>query len=111
MGEPVKIVDLAKNLIRLSGLREGRDIEIVYTGLRPGEKLYEELLMEEEGLSRTCSKKIFVAKPGDMAYKLLEEKIQRLGDGVANGGDVREMLGEIVTTYKAQVETKEQKVI
>ena len=111
MGEPVKIVDLARNLIRLSGFKEGRDIEIVYTGLRPGEKLFEELLMEEEGLGKTCSEKIYVAKPGDMPYEVLEEKIQWLGDGVANGGDVREMLGKIVTTYRAQVEGEEQEVI
>lgn len=100
MGEPVKIVDLAKNLIRLSGLKEGRDIEIVFTGLRPGEKLYEELLMEEEGLATTCSEKIFVAKPGDIPYHILMEKIERLGEGVASGADVKQMLGQVVTTYQ-----------
>lgn len=63
MGEPVKIVDLANNLIRLSGLEPGIDIEIQYSGLRPGEKLYEELLMSEEGLSKTANRKIFVGKP------------------------------------------------
>lgn len=63
MGEPVKIVDLANNLIRLSGLEPGIDIEIQYSGLRPGEKLYEELLMSEEGLTKTANSKIFVGKP------------------------------------------------
>lgn len=100
MGEPMKIADLAKNLIRLSGLKEGRDIHIKYTGLRPGEKLYEELLMEEEGLVKTCSEKIFVAQPGDMPFEELEEKIEWLGEGLDHEGDVREMLKEIVTTYK-----------
>lgn len=111
MGEPVKIVDLAKNLIRLSGFKEGRDIEIVYTGLRPGEKLFEELLMDEEGLVKTCSEKIFVAKPGDISYETLVEKIQWLGEGAARGGDIRGMLGEIVSTYKAQVEEENQEAI
>jgi FlaA1/EpsC-like NDP-sugar epimerase len=63
MGEPVKIFDLAKNLIRLSGFEPEEDIEIKVTGLRPGEKLYEELLMDEEGLKTTQNEKIFVAKP------------------------------------------------
>lgn len=110
MGDPVKIVDLAKNLIRLSGLKEGRDIEIVFTGLRPGEKLYEELLMEEEGLTKTASEKIFVAKPGDIPYHILLEKIERLGEGVANGKNIREMLGQVVTTYKMP-KKDERKVI
>ena len=62
MGEPVKIADLAKNLIRLSGYKLGEDIEIEYTGLRPGEKLYEELLMDEEGLQDTENKMIHIGK-------------------------------------------------
>lgn len=66
MGEPVKIADLAKNLIRLSGYKLGEDIEIEYTGLRPGEKLYEELLMDEEGLQDTENKMIHIGKPIDM---------------------------------------------
>lgn len=66
MGEPVKIADLAKNLIRLSGFKVGEDIEIKYTGLRPGEKLYEELLMDEEGLQATDNNLIHIGKPIDM---------------------------------------------
>ena len=63
MGEPVKIADLAKNLIRLSGYKVGEDIEIKYTGLRPGEKLYEELLMDEEGMQDTANKPKHIGKP------------------------------------------------
>ena len=63
MGNPVKILDLAENLIKLSGFIPYRDIEIKFTGLRPGEKLYEELLMDEEGLRQTDNKKIFVGAP------------------------------------------------
>ena len=63
MGEPVKILDLAKNLIRLSGYKPGEDMEITFTGLRPGEKLYEELLMDEEGMQDTPNKLIHIGKP------------------------------------------------
>ena len=78
MGEPVKIYDLAEKMIKLSGLTVGRDIDIVVTGLRPGEKLYEELLMDEEGLSSTKNKKIFVAKPNDIDFEKLKEDIDVL---------------------------------
>ena len=63
MGEPVKIVTLAENLIKMSGLIPYKDIDIVFTGLRPGEKLYEELLMDEEGLRKTENNKIFIGAP------------------------------------------------
>ena len=62
MGEPVRIVDLAENLIRLNGLEPGKEIEIVFTGLRPGEKLFEELLTAEEGVEETIHKKVYIAK-------------------------------------------------
>jgi len=80
MGSPVKIVDLAKDLIRLSGLKEGRDIEIVFTGMRPGEKLYEELLTSEEGTRSTRHKRIFVAKANDINSEGLRELVQLIGD-------------------------------
>lgn len=80
MGNPVKIMDLAKDLIRLSGLRPGADIEIKVVGLRPGEKLYEELLTAEEGLTATRYKKIFVGRPQDIDRDLLGRELQKLFD-------------------------------
>ena len=100
MGEPVKIVDLAKNLIRLSGYTPGEDIKIVYTGLRPGEKLYEELLMDEEGLLDTPNRLIHIGKPIPME----EEKFQVLLEELLRAAneedvDIRSKLKEIVPTY------------
>ena len=78
MGEPVKIADLAKNLITLSGLEPDVDIKIEYTGLRPGEKLYEELLMSEEGLSKTNNKKIFIGSPINIDGNKIEKHLEML---------------------------------
>ena len=78
MGEPVKIDDMARNLIRLSGYEPDVDIRIQYTGLRPGEKLYEELLMEEEGLQETANKLIHIGKPIEMDDEKFLEQLQRL---------------------------------
>lgn len=100
MGEPVKILDLAKNMIRLSGLHEGEDIEIRFTGLRPGEKLYEELLMEEEGMQKTPNKKIFVGKPIDVDEKQLYEELELMKEAVGvESKDLRKMVKTIVPTY------------
>lgn len=97
MGKPVKIVHLAKNMILLSGKK---DIEIVFTGLRPGEKMYEELLMNEEGLNSTSHKKIFVGKQVDVDYKSLTNEINELIGYVDNPSFVRQKLQEIVPSYK-----------
>ncbi|MCQ2496401.1 MAG: polysaccharide biosynthesis protein [Lachnospiraceae bacterium] len=103
MGEPVKILDLAENLIRMSGFVPYQDIDIKFTGLRPGEKLYEELLMDEEGLQDTENKLIHIGKP----IKLDEEKLLKTLDEmydicINEPGDsrVREMVKSIVPTYK-----------
>ncbi|MCL2203148.1 MAG: polysaccharide biosynthesis protein [Defluviitaleaceae bacterium] len=78
MGDPVKTLDLAEMLIRLSGLQPYKDIDIVFSGLRPGEKLYEELLMDEEGLKTTANSKIFVGKPIDISPEYLFESLHTL---------------------------------
>ena len=101
MGEPIKIIDLAKNLIRLSGFEPNVDISIKVTGLRPGEKLYEELLMEEEGLQSTKHNKIFIGKPIFTDLKLLQRELDILKDLlVNNGSEVKEYIEKIVPTYK-----------
>ncbi len=100
MGEPVKIADLAKNLIRLSGFKVGEDIEIKYTGLRPGEKLYEELLMDEEGLQATDNNLIHIGKPIDMDEALFMRQLKELKVAAEKDSDViRQMVKEIVPTY------------
>ena len=100
MGEPVKILDLAKNMIRLAGLREGEDIDIEIIGLRPGEKLYEELLMSEEGMKPTENSLIYIGHPIDFdeekLYYMLDEMKSMASDETA---DMRQMVKEIVPTY------------
>ncbi|MCD7806647.1 MAG: polysaccharide biosynthesis protein [Lachnospiraceae bacterium] len=100
MGEPVKILDLAENLIKLSGHRVGEDIEIKFTGLRPGEKMYEELLMNEEGLQKTANQKIFIGRPIDFDKDLFEQQLQEL-NAAANDetSDIRAEIKKVVPTY------------
>lgn len=101
MGEPVKIVDLANNLIRLSGFEPGVDIKIEYSGLRPGEKLYEELLMSEEGLTKTANSKIFIGKPVEFDTKKVMDNLEMLKKIVDNE-DVElidSVMRSFVTTY------------
>ena len=101
MGEPVKIDTLARNLIRLSGYRPDEDIKIEYTGLRPGEKLYEEKLMAEEGLKRTENELIHIGMPIPFDVEEFLEQLNELVErAYANAGDIREKVAEIVTTYK-----------
>lgn len=98
MGEPVKIVDLAKNMIRLSGFEPDKDIRIEFTGLRPGEKLYEELLTAEEGTNTTTHKKIFEAALEDVNQEWLSREIDRF-ESCKSDLDVINVLQDIVPTY------------
>ena len=101
MGEPVKIVDLANNLIRLSGFEPGVDIKIEYSGLRPGEKLYEELLMSEEGLTKTANSKIFIGKPVEFDTKKVMHNLEMLKKIVDNEEVelIDSVMRAFVTTY------------
>lgn len=103
MGEPVKIDDMARNLIRLSGFIPDVDIKIEYTGLRPGEKLYEEMLMAEEGLQDTENKLIHIGKPIEMDDVWFMEKLKDLEEASYRETDyIREIVAEIVPTYHFQ---------
>lgn len=100
MGEPVKILDLATNLIKLSGYKPGEDIEIKFTGLRPGEKMYEELLMNEEGLKETANKMIFIGKPIEFDEEEFRRQLDLLEQEAVNeDGDIRKEVMKIVPTY------------
>ena len=105
MGEQVRIYDLAKNLIRLSGYEPNKDIKIEITGLRPGEKLYEERLMEEEGLTRTANDKISIGKPIEFDEKKLISMLDKLYDEAYHESEeIKELVKELVPTYKIFVE-------
>ncbi|MBU5679474.1 polysaccharide biosynthesis protein [Blautia sp. MSJ-9] len=100
MGEPVRIDDMARNLIRMSGLRPDIDIKIEYTGLRPGEKIYEELLMAEEGMQSTENKLIHIGKPIEMNDEWFKQKLIQLDEASYRETDeIKEMVAEIVPTY------------
>lgn len=100
MGTPMKIDTLARNLIKLSGLRPDVDIPIVYTGLRPGEKLYEEKLMEEEGMRKTPNDLIHIGSPIPFDTDVFLRQFRELMDAAYAGReDIREMLGQVVPTY------------
>ena len=100
MGEPVKILDLAENLIRLSGYKPYEDIDIEFTGLRPGEKLYEELLMSEEGLQETANKLIHIGKPIEFDDDKFREQLDALKKAAEHdSASIRQLVKEIVPTY------------
>ena len=105
MGEPIKITDLANDLIRLSGLEPERDIKIMYTGIRPGEKLYEEILTNEEGISTTKHNRIFIGKPGEFSWDELQFMVRKLEKVITNQAlnrteEVMDLLKQIVPTYQ-----------
>ena len=103
MGKPVKILELAKNLIRLSGYRVDEDIKIEFTGLRPGEKLFEELLMEEEGLKDTANKLIHIGKPIEIDETEFFVQLKNLKEASKNeSNDIRSIVQNIVPTYHYQ---------
>ena len=101
MGEPVKIDDMARNLIRLSGFVPDVDIKIEYTGLRPGEKLYEELLMDEEGMQETENELIHIGKPIEMDDEWFKKKLRQLDEAsFRESGDMKAIVAEVVPTYQ-----------
>ena len=109
MGKPVKIYDLACDLIKLSGFEPNKDIEIKITGLRAGEKLYEELLMDEEGLTYTKHEKIFIGKPTFTNLSELENKLKELSE-IVKKNDVDNLINkivEIVPTYNVKLKKDE----
>ena len=100
MGEPVRIDDLARNLIRLSGFEPDVDIEVRYTGLRPGEKLYEEMLMQEEGLRSTPNHLIHIGRPLDIDVPAFERQLSALAAACwENSPAIRTLLAQVVPTY------------
>ncbi len=104
MGEPVKIVDLAKEMVRLSGLKLGEDIDIVYTGLRPGEKLYEELLASKENTMPTHHEKIMIAKVRQYEYSIIKERMKELllALKMEKNEHLVARMKELVPEYKSQ---------
>ena len=108
MGEPVKILKLAENLIKLSGFRVGEDIKIEFTGLRPGEKLYEELLMEEEGMKDTANRMIHIGKPIELDEHEFFMQLKELKDECQiESSNIRPLLKKIVPTYHNPEEENE----
>jgi FlaA1/EpsC-like NDP-sugar epimerase len=109
MGQPVKILDLAEMLIKLSGYKPYEDIDIKITGLRPGEKLYEELLMAEEGMTSTQNELIHVGKPIEINDEEFFAKLEKLQQAIKNENcNVRQVISEIVPTYKYKTQEEQE---
>ncbi len=100
MGRPVKIRELAERMIQLYAPRDGRKVDIVYVGLRPGEKLYEELLLAGEGIAKTENEKIFIAKPEVFSEETLNGMLDKLRKCLEEGGDMLQCLHELVPTFR-----------
>ena len=111
MGEPVRILNLAENLIKLSGYKVGEDIKIVFTGLRPGEKLYEEMLMNEEGMKDTANRQIHIGKPLEINEEKFFVQLQRLKEAAYEESPaIRELVREIVPTYRKNTEVNRERI-
>ncbi len=110
MGEPVKILSLAENLVRLAGYTPYQDVEIIETGLRPGEKLYEELLMKSEHLTATKNRKIFIEQQEAISQQTMQANLQRLRDALAleQPDEVVRVMHEIVPTFKRPEEVNKR---
>ena len=112
MGDPVKIYDLAETLIKLMGYVPNEDIPIKITGLRPGEKLYEEILMAEEGLASTKHDKIFISKPTDVSSKMIKDALEKLESIEYNKNYsvkyVKDMMKDVVPTYHEAEEVNDE---
>ena len=106
MGKPVKIYELAKQIIRYKGLEPGKDIEIKFTGLRPGEKLFEELLMDEEGMKEPPNKLIHIGRPIRIKESFLDDLDDLIKAAQKNGDDIKERTAKMVGTYKMAKEAK-----
>ena len=110
MGKPVKIIDLAENMIRLAGYRPDEDIKIVEIGLRPGEKLYEELLMKTEELDKTSVEKVYIEKEKEISRDEMQTMLEKLACALKSeeADAVKTALKALVPTYKSPKEVNEQ---
>ena len=112
MGKPVKILDLAMDMIRISGYTPGVDMKIEFTGLRPGEKLYEELLMEEEGLQDTPNHMIHIGKPIELDEESFFEDLKELKEeAYEEVDDIRILVKKMVPTYHYNVKTNKTPIV
>jgi len=107
MGEPVRITTLAEDLIRLSGLQPGRDVEIVYTGMRPGEKLFEELAIDGEDATKTRHPKIYIGTGSPRPHAWMQEAVQQLLGSATDELQARRMLKRVVPRFAWEDDTVE----